>query len=140
MNITFLAAAGGLGDLVNQTAESFGFDVRIFLSQIISFVIVALLLKRFAYKPILAVLEERRQRIAEGLLNADKIKQQLAEAEQRYQEILAKGNGEAQKNDRRSAGERRRDRGAQSSRKRLRPRSKSSPRRAKPACSSTNAP
>jgi len=97
MNITFLAATGGLGDLASQTAESFGFDLRIFLSQVISFVIVALLLKRFAYKPIQKVLEERRQRIADGLLNADKIKQQLAEAEQRYQEILAKANGAAEK-------------------------------------------
>lgn len=97
MNINMLAAAGGLVDLARETGQSFGFDVWIFLSQVISFIIVALLLKRFAYKPILAVLEERRQRIAEGLLNADKIKQQLAEAEQRYQEILAKGNSEAQR-------------------------------------------
>ncbi len=93
MNIPIFIAA----NLVTETAENFGFDVKIFLSQVISFVIVAFLLKRFAYKPILAVLEERRQRIADGLLNAEKIKQQLAEAEQRYQEILAKGNGEAQK-------------------------------------------
>ena len=93
MNVPIFIAA----NLVTETAENFGFDVKIFLSQVISFVIVALLLKRFAYKPILAVLEERRQRIADGLLNAEKIKQQLAEAEQRYQEILAKGNGEAQK-------------------------------------------
>ncbi len=97
MNITLLAAAGGLGDLVSETGQAFGFDLKIFLSQVVSFVIVALLLRQFAYKPILAVLEERRQRIAEGLLNAEKIKQQLAEAEQRYQEILAKGSGEAQK-------------------------------------------
>jgi F-type H+-transporting ATPase subunit b len=97
MNITLLAASGGIADLARETGESFGFDVWIFLSQVISFLLVALLLKRFAYKPILGVLEERRQRIAEGLLNADKIKQQLAEAEQRYQEILAKGNNEAQK-------------------------------------------
>jgi F-type H+-transporting ATPase subunit b len=97
MNIPILAAAGSLTDLVGQTADSFGFDVKIFLSQIASFALVALLLKRFAYKPILAVLEERRQRIAEGLLNAEKIKEQLAEAEKRYQEILAKGNGQAQK-------------------------------------------
>ena len=88
----FLAA-----NLVTETADTFGFDLKIFLSQVVSFVLVALLLKRFAYKPILAVLEERRQRIAEGLLNAEKIKQQLAEAEQRYQEILSKGNAEAQK-------------------------------------------
>ncbi len=55
MNITFLAAAGGLGDLVTRNGRAFGFDVWIFLSQVISFVIVALLLKRFAYKPILAL-------------------------------------------------------------------------------------
>ena len=91
----FLAA--GILDQARETAEQFGWEPKLFLSQVISFIIVALVLKRFAYKPILAVLEERRQRIAEGLLNAEKIKQQLAEAEQRYQEILAKANAQAQK-------------------------------------------
>src|SRR5712691_3307884 len=97
MNLIFLAASTSFADTVRETGDAFGWNPWLFLSQVISFVIVALLLKRFAYKPILAVLEERRQRIAEGLLNAEKIKQQLAEAEQRYQEILAKGNSEAQK-------------------------------------------
>jgi F-type H+-transporting ATPase subunit b len=96
MNIAILSAAS-MGDMVRETGETFGFDVRIFLSQVISFVIVALVLRRFAYKPILQILEERRQRIAEGLLNAGKIKQQLAEAEQRHAEILAKANAQAQK-------------------------------------------
>lgn len=96
MNIAILAAAS-MGDMVRETGETFGFDVRIFLSQVISFVIVALILRRYAYKPILQILEERRQRIAEGLLNAVKIKQQLADAEQRHAEILAKANAQAQK-------------------------------------------
>ena len=96
MNIATLAA-GGISDMIRETGETFGFDVWIFLSQVISFVIVALVLRQFAYKPILAVLEERRLRIAEGLLNAEKIKQQLAEAEQRHAEILAKANAQAQK-------------------------------------------
>ena len=96
MNIAILAAAD-LGNMVQKTGETFGFDTKIFLSQVVSFVIVALVLRQFAYKPILAVLEERRQRIAEGLLNAEKIKQQLAEAEQRHAEILAKANAQAQK-------------------------------------------
>ena len=43
------------------------------------------------------MLEERRQRIAEGQLNAEKIKQQLAEAEKRHAEIMAKANAQAQK-------------------------------------------
>ena len=95
--MNFILAAGTFGDMVKETGETFGFDWKIFFSQVISFVIVALVLRRFAYKPILAVLEERRQRIAEGLLNAEKIKQQLAEAEQRHAEILAKANAQAQK-------------------------------------------
>ena len=96
MNIAILAASD-IGDMVRETGETFGFDLKIFLSQVISFVIVALVLRQFAYKPILKVLEERRQRIAEGLLNAEKIKQQLAEAEQRHAEILATANAQAQK-------------------------------------------
>ena len=94
---TAILAAASAGDMIRETAETFGLDWKIFLSQVISFIIVALVLRRFAYKPILKVLEERRQRIAEGLLNAEKIKQQLAEAEQRHADILAKANAQAQK-------------------------------------------
>jgi F-type H+-transporting ATPase subunit b len=97
MSIAILAASGSMTDVVRDTVETFGWNPWLFFSQVISFVIVAFLLRRFAYKPILAILEERRQRIAEGLLNADKIKQQLADAEKRYAEILAKANEQAQK-------------------------------------------
>jgi F-type H+-transporting ATPase subunit b len=93
----FAAASGGFSETLRETAETFGWNPWLFLSQVISFVIVALLLRRFAYKPILAVLEERRRRIEEGLLNAEKIKKELAAAEQRYAEILAKANANAQK-------------------------------------------
>ena len=94
MNIAMLAA---ITDIARDTGETFGFNLWMFLSQVISFVIVAILLRHFAYKPVLKVLEERRQRIAEGLLNAEKIKTQLAAAEERYAEILAKANAQAQK-------------------------------------------
>jgi F-type H+-transporting ATPase subunit b len=97
MNIIIAAASGGFGDMLRDTAETFGWNPWLFFSQVISFVIVALLLRRFAYKPILNVLEERRRRIEEGQLNAEKIKKQLAEAEHRYAEILAKANADAQK-------------------------------------------
>jgi F-type H+-transporting ATPase subunit b len=95
--MNLILAADSFGEMVKQTGETFGFDTKIFLSQVISFIIVALVLRRFAYKPILKVLEERRQRIEESLLNSEKIKQQLAEAEQRHAEILAKANAQAQK-------------------------------------------
>src|SRR3989441_11569894 len=97
MNVMIAAASGGFTDMLRDTAETFGWNPWLFLSQVISFVIVALLLRRFAYKPILAVLEERRRRIEEGQLNAEKIKKELAEAEKRYQEIVTKANADAQK-------------------------------------------
>ena len=97
MNMMIAAAAGGFSDMLRDTAETFGWNSRLFFSQVVSFVIVALLLRRFAYKPILNVLEERRRRIEEGQLNAEKIKRQLDEAEKRYSEILAKANADAQK-------------------------------------------
>src|SRR5437870_325527 len=97
MNVMIAATSGGFTDMLRDVADTFGWNPWLFLSQVISFAIVAFLLRRFAYKPILGVLEERRQRIAEGLLNAEKIKKQLAEAEQRHAEILAKANATAQK-------------------------------------------
>src|SRR5438477_6546280 len=97
MNMIIAASSGGITDILRETAETFGWNWKLFLSQVISFCIVAFLLQRFAYKPILAVLEERRRKIEEGQLNAEKIKKELAEAEKRYQEIVTKGNADAQR-------------------------------------------
>src|SRR5437764_12797198 len=94
MNV-MIVATGGIGDILRETADTFGWNWKLFLSQVISFCIVAFLLRRFAYKPILAVLDERRRKIEEGQLNAGKIKEELAEAEKRYQEIVAKANADA---------------------------------------------
>jgi len=83
--------------MLHDTAETFGWNWKLFLAQVVSFCIVALLLRKFAYKPILAVLEDRRRKIEEGQLNAEKIRKELAEAEKRYQEIVAKANADAQR-------------------------------------------
>jgi len=93
-----LAATGGsILDSARQTGEQFGFNKILFFSNVISFLIVCALLNRFAYRPILNVLEERRQRIAQSLQNADQIKTQLAEAEVKHSAILDRANAEAQK-------------------------------------------
>jgi F-type H+-transporting ATPase subunit b len=83
--------ANAFSDVANQ----FGLDAPHFFAQVISFLIVAGLLYRFAYRPILAVLEERRQRIAEGLENAEKIKAELAKTESARQAIFDRANDQA---------------------------------------------
>jgi len=97
MDVIIAATSGGITDILRDTAETFGWNWKLFLSQVISFCIVAYLLQRFAYKPILAVLEQRRRTIEEGQLNAEKIRKELAEAEKRYQEIVSKANADGQK-------------------------------------------
>jgi F-type H+-transporting ATPase subunit b len=86
-----------LVDIAKSTGEQFGFQTQLFISQVISFCIIAFLLHRFAYKPILRVLEERRQKIAESLANADKIKQELANARTSAQEIITQAGAQANK-------------------------------------------
>lgn len=89
--MNYVMFAGMIGD----TAKQFGVDWPHFLAQVISFAIVAFLLQRFAYRPVLQMLEERRQRIAETAENAEKVKAELAQAEAQRQEILNKADTEA---------------------------------------------
>lgn len=85
-----------LADMIGDTARQFGVTWPQLIAQIISFLLVALLLHRFAYKPILRTLDERRQRVAESLANAEKIKQELARVEAARQEILQQANAQAE--------------------------------------------
>jgi F-type H+-transporting ATPase subunit b len=82
---------------MQELLNTFGVEWPKFLAQLILFIVVYFVLKKFAFGPIIAMLEERRKLIEEGQLNAQKIKQQLAEAEQRHAEILTKANAEAQR-------------------------------------------
>jgi F-type H+-transporting ATPase subunit b len=82
---------------MNELLNTFGIEWPKFLAQLILFIVVYFVLRKFAFGPIIAMLEERRRRIEEGQLNAEKIKQQLAASEKRYAEILALANAEAQK-------------------------------------------
>lgn len=84
-------------DQIHDVARTFGVDWSHFIAQVISFTIVCVLLYKFAYKRVLTMLEERRQRIAEGLANAERSKAELAKAEAQRQEILAQANNQANK-------------------------------------------
>jgi F-type H+-transporting ATPase subunit b len=96
MNLFLMAAEAGENP-VAQVARTFGVDWPHLIAQIISFTIVCILLYKFAYQRVLAMLEERRQKIAEGLANAEKIKAELANAEKQRQEIIAQANTQANK-------------------------------------------
>jgi len=66
-----------------------GIQWKILFVQTFSFSIVFFVLWRFAYKPIFSMLEARREKIAESLANAEKIKAELARTEAERKRILA---------------------------------------------------
>jgi F-type H+-transporting ATPase subunit b len=89
--------AGNVAQQFPDPHNPFGVYWPNLIAQVILFVIVYLVLSKYAFKPVVAMLEERRRRIEEGQLNAERIKQQLAEAQAKYEEILARANAEAQR-------------------------------------------
>lgn len=87
--VLFAAAAEAeSGNIVTDITTRFGVTWELFISQLIAFLVVAYCLKKFAYQPVLTMLEERRQRIAEGMANADKIKEELATTEAARKKVL----------------------------------------------------
>jgi F-type H+-transporting ATPase subunit b len=98
--ITFLAASGAEvaheGGALSELAGKFGIDFKLILAQAINFLIVAFLLWKFAFKPVMATLDERQHKIAEGLQFAEEAKVQLAETEKRQAEVLREANTKAQ--------------------------------------------
>lgn len=82
---------------MEKLLQNFGFDQTFFVAQIINFLILAFLFKRYLYKPILKVLKDREKKIADGLADAEKANLALAEADARKDEIIAAATSEGEK-------------------------------------------
>jgi len=77
--------------------DALGIQWKILLAQTISFSIVFFVLWKFAYGPIFSMLEARKQKIADSLANADKIKGDVAKTEADRQKTLAEAGETANK-------------------------------------------
>ena len=78
-----------------QTLHRLGVGWPELIGQLICFAIIFVFLKMFAFKPILALLQQRQQRITEAITNADKIKDELAKTEAARREVLDKTAAQA---------------------------------------------
>lgn len=68
--------------------KNFGIQPVLLLAQIVNFLVILFVLKRFFYKPIVKILEDRKKKIEESLKNADLIEQKLAQTEEKSAAIL----------------------------------------------------
>ncbi len=70
--------------------EALGLNTGFLLSQIINFLLLFILLRMVLYKPILKMLDERRQRIAQSMEDAEKATEARQKAEEEYQSQMEK--------------------------------------------------
>ena len=82
---------------MEQMAQTFGVDWPHLTAQVISFSIVCVLLFQLAYKRILAMLATRRELIAQGLANTEKINAALAAIDRQREEIIGAARDEAER-------------------------------------------
>ncbi len=95
MIATFLLSQPEGGGQVEQIARTFGVDWPHLIAQTISFTIVCALLYWLAYRPILRMLDQRREQIGQGIANAAQIKAELAKTEAQRREVIAAAEVEA---------------------------------------------
>lgn len=80
-----------------ELIQNFGINPYLLGAQIINFLIVFYVLKRFLYKPILHTLKTREATIKKGLEEAERARQLLEEAEAKESKLLQKAQAEAKK-------------------------------------------
>lgn len=71
-----------------EILTNFGIQPTLLLAQIVNFLVILFVLKRFFYKPITRMLEDRRKRIDQSLKNAQLIEERLAKTQENSQKIL----------------------------------------------------
>jgi F-type H+-transporting ATPase subunit b len=76
--------------------EGLGISIPTLVTQVVSFIILLVLLRVFAYKPIMHMMDERSRRIKESMEQADAVKSQAARAEEELKQEMEKASREGQ--------------------------------------------
>ncbi|HJZ48482.1 MAG TPA: F0F1 ATP synthase subunit B [Roseiflexaceae bacterium] len=75
--------------------EKLGINWGLLIAQIFNVILLVWLLTRYLYRPVLNMLNERTRRIQESLREAELVKEQLARANEDYDQRLAQARQEA---------------------------------------------
>ncbi len=76
--------------------EKLGINLGLLVSQLINFGLLTALLYMLLYKPVLNLLNQRRERIARSMADADAARESAARAQQEYERRVAEAQRKAQ--------------------------------------------
>ena len=80
---------------MNELVSTFHIDVKLLTAQVVNFAIVFVVLYYFAIRPLIKILNERSQKIEASLTNAEQIESELANAQEKREEIIKEAKQEA---------------------------------------------
>ena len=93
--MTLLATAAEHPNALEALSKTFGLHGAFFVAQVVNFFLVIIVLKKFAFGPIQAMLEQRRERIVAGEEKLKRIEKQLADSEATTAAAIAQANEDA---------------------------------------------
>lgn len=79
-----------------QLLESFSIDWQLILAQAVSFLILLIVLKKFVYKPLIDMVNKRRDMIENSLLQKKEIEEQMEDLRKYHEEQIKKTQVQAQ--------------------------------------------
>ena len=82
---------------MEEFIKVFGLNPTLIIAQIVNFLIIFYLLKKFLYKQIMSVLKKRKDAIEEGLRQAEEAQLLMEKAAKKEKEILKQGREEVQR-------------------------------------------
>ena len=82
---------------MSELFSNLGINWKILAAQIVNFAVLLVLLRAFAYKPILKILDERRQKIAKDKENSEKIEKGLQDISLEKEKVLAVARTDSEK-------------------------------------------
>ncbi len=81
---------------MEQLLSAFGIELELIIAQIINFGILAVALSYFLYKPLLAMLQKREEKIAQGMQDAEDAAKAKASADEEKKAILSSAHKDAE--------------------------------------------
>ncbi len=113
----FIEIAHATTEIATEAAESatpafigtLGLNAKLFIAQIINFAVIVFVLKKWAYGPLVRMMDERSTRIAEGVANAQRAEEAVRKTEEDRATIVlaAKKEGKQVMDAARAAGDER---------------------------------
>ena len=80
---------------MSDLIHNFGIDWKVLIAQVVNFAILLFILKRFAFGPVMKILNDRRERIAKAIEQAQHVEDRMKEIDSMKEAVLSEARTES---------------------------------------------